>query len=42
MPRKSQRRSRRRRQPWWFMPVVMTGLGAAAVALSAAMMTIVE
>jgi hypothetical protein len=42
MPRKNQRRGHRRRPPWWFMPAVMSGLGIAAVALSAAMLTIVE
>ncbi|WP_268934732.1 hypothetical protein [Sphingobium sp. CAP-1] len=42
MPRKRLRRGRRRRPPWWFMPSVMAGLGVAALALSAAMMTIVE
>jgi hypothetical protein len=41
MPRKPVRRGRRR-PPWWFMPAVMTGMGAAALALSAAMMTIIE
>ncbi|MFD1107255.1 hypothetical protein [Sphingobium olei] len=35
-------RSGRRRPPWWFMPIVMTGLGLAAAALAMTMMTIVE
>jgi hypothetical protein len=42
MFRKSQRDGTRRRPPWWFMPIVMAGAGLAALALSAAMMTIVE
>ncbi|WIW87422.1 MULTISPECIES: hypothetical protein [unclassified Sphingobium] len=41
MPRKSLRRGRRSRPPWWFMPLVMAGLGAAAMAL-AAMMIVVD
>lgn len=40
--RKSARRIRRRRPPWWFMPAVMSGLAIAAAGLSAVMMTVVE
>ncbi len=32
----------RRRPPWWFMPAVMAGLGAAGALLSAAMLTVAE
>ncbi|MEV4933046.1 hypothetical protein [Sphingobium sp. LMA1-1-1.1] len=35
-------RPSRRRPPWWFMPAVMAGLGAAGALLSAAMLTIAE
>jgi hypothetical protein len=42
MPRKYVRRGRRRRPPWWFMPAVMSGLGAAAILLSMAMLATVE
>ena len=42
MPRNKPRRRYRRHQPWWFRPIVMAGLGLAALALSATMMTIVE
>ncbi|BAI97553.1 MULTISPECIES: hypothetical protein [Sphingobium] len=44
----TRRRSRRggtgpsRRPPWWFMPAVMAGLGAAGALLSAAMLTVAE
>lgn len=40
MARKRLRGGPRRRPPWWFMPAVMTGLGIAALALSAVMLTI--
>lgn len=30
--------SRKRRPPWWFMPVVMAGLGLAAALLSVALL----
>jgi hypothetical protein len=30
-----------RRPPWWFMPIVMTGLGIAAAVLAMTMMTVV-
>ncbi|WP_268934771.1 hypothetical protein [Sphingobium sp. Cam5-1] len=38
------RRSRRsnRRLPWWFIPAVFTGLGAAGALLSAAMLAVAE
>ncbi|WP_313801628.1 hypothetical protein [Sphingobium sp.] len=38
------KRSRRgkRRPPWWFMPAVMAGLGAAGALLSAAMLAVAE
>lgn len=44
MTRKRVRGSRRRnrRPPWWFMPVVMTGLGAAGALLSAAILAVAE
>ncbi|MDO7834724.1 hypothetical protein Q4610_06660 [Sphingobium sp. HBC34] len=42
MPRKNPRRGRRRRPPRWFMPTVMAGLGVAAFALSATMISLVE
>ncbi|MBB6190423.1 hypothetical protein FHS51_000636 [Sphingobium wenxiniae] len=32
----------RRRPPWWFMPAVMSGLGAAGALLSAALLTAME
>jgi hypothetical protein len=42
MARRKVARRKGRRQPWWFMPAVMSGLAVAAAALSAVMMTIVE
>ena len=42
MPRKSLRRGRRSRPPWWFMPLVMAGLGAAAMALAVIPLIIAE
>lgn len=35
-------RGRSGRPPWWFMPIVMSGLGGAAVLLAMTMLTIVE
>ncbi|WP_176596242.1 MULTISPECIES: hypothetical protein [Sphingobium] len=34
--------SPRRRPPWWFMPAVLAGLGAAGALLSAAMLAVAE
>ena len=38
------RRSRRSKQrpPWWFMPAIVTGLGAAGALLSAALLAVAE
>lgn len=38
------RRSRRgnRRPPWWFMPAIIAGLGAAGALLSVAMLAVTE
>ncbi|AEG50620.1 hypothetical protein Sphch_2990 [Sphingobium chlorophenolicum L-1] len=34
--------SARRRPPWWFMPAVLAGLGAAGALLSAAVLAVAE
>ena len=39
MTRKRLRRGNRR-PPWWFMPAVIAGLGAAGALLSAAMLAV--
>jgi len=41
MVRRRSRRSKRR-PPWWFMPAVFAGLGAAGALLSAAMLAVAE
>ncbi|WP_268933204.1 hypothetical protein [Sphingobium sp. S8] len=41
MVRRRSRRSKRR-PPWWFMPTVLAGLGAAGALLSAAMLAVAE